>query len=88
MQSLFTPVTFCSFYDKEFLNFNRSINSEMTIEYFLFELEFYMDFGGDNDYFDKKLRGFWCDGISPPSDTEEFRRIIDDNGYIELPIYF
>jgi hypothetical protein len=62
---------------------------EMTpIERFLFDLEFLMDFGGDNDYFDKKLHGFWCDGIRSPYDAEEFKKIVDNNGFIELPMDF
>ena len=60
----------------------------MTDPGFLWHLELLMDFGGDDDYFDKKLRGFWCDGIISQYDDEQFKQIIKDNGFIELPMYF
>jgi len=60
----------------------------MTEPGFLFYLEGLMDFGGDDDYFDKKLRGFWCDGIRSQYDDEQLKQIIKDNGLVELQMDF
>jgi len=45
-------------------------------------------FGGNDDYFDKELRGFWCDGIISQYNDEQFKQVIKDNGFIELSMYF